>query len=147
MAEQTESQIVIDAPAPAIMAVIADLRRYPEWSEGVRAVEVTAEQADGRPIEATLSIDSGPIKDTYELHYSWDGDESVSWSLRKAQLLTRLDGSYTLTPGETGTNVRYRLTVDVRMPMIGLLKRKAEKVIIDTALKGLKKRVEAAAGG
>ena len=27
--------------------------------------------------------------------------------------------------------------------MIGMLKRKAEKVIIDTALKGLKKRVEA----
>jgi hypothetical protein len=26
--------------------------------------------------------------------------------------------------------------------MIGMLKRKAEKVIIDTALKGLKKRVE-----
>ncbi|MEP7333221.1 MAG: cyclase, partial [Terracoccus sp.] len=31
----------------------------------------------------------------------------------------------------------------VKIPMIGLLKRKAEKVIIDTALKGLKKRVEA----
>ena len=29
--------------------------------------------------------------------------------------------------------------------MIGMLKRKAEKVIIDTALKGLKKRVETVA--
>ena len=36
----------------------------------------------------------------------------------------------------------YRLAVDVSIPMIGMLKRKAEKVIIDTALKGLKKRVE-----
>jgi hypothetical protein len=28
------------------------------------------------------------------------------------------------------------------MPMLGMLKRKAEKVIMDTALKELKKRVE-----
>jgi len=34
------------------------------------------------------------------------------------------------------------LTVDVNMPMIGMFKRKAEKTIIDGALKGLKKRVE-----
>jgi len=38
--------------------------------------------------------------------------------------------------------VTYRLAVDVKIPMLGMLKRKAEKVIIDTALKELKKRVE-----
>ena len=42
-----------------------------------------------------------------------------------------------------GTEVTYRLAVEVSIPMIGMLRRKAEKVIIDTALKGLKKRVEA----
>ena len=30
----------------------------------------------------------------------------------------------------------YRLAVDVKIPMLGMLKRKAEKVIIDTALEG-----------
>ncbi len=34
------------------------------------------------------------------------------------------------------------LTVDVKIPMLGMIKRKAEKVIIDRALAGLKKRVE-----
>ena len=41
-----------------------------------------------------------------------------------------------------GTKVTYDLEVDLKIPMIGMLKRKAEKVIIDTALKELKKRVE-----
>ncbi|MFC7587576.1 hypothetical protein ACFQYP_30740 [Nonomuraea antimicrobica] len=36
----------------------------------------------------------------------------------------------------------YELAVDLSVPMIGLIRRKAEKVIVDTALKGLKKRVE-----
>ena len=40
----------------------------------------------------------------------------------------------------------YSLEVDLAIPMIGMLKRKAEKVIIDAALKGLKKRVETLQG-
>ena len=34
------------------------------------------------------------------------------------------------------------IAVEVNIPMIGLIKRKAEKVIVDTALRGLKDRVE-----
>ena len=40
------------------------------------------------------------------------------------------------------TEVTYQLTVDVKIPMLGTIKRKAEKVIIERALDGLKKRVE-----
>ena len=40
------------------------------------------------------------------------------------------------------TEVTYRLAVDLDVPMLGMFKRKAEKMIMDTALKGLKKRVE-----
>ena len=54
-----------------------------------------------------------------------------------------LDGSYVLrAQGAGSTEVTYRLAAELGIPMIGMLKRKAEKVIIDTALKGLKKRVE-----
>ena len=45
---------------------------------------------------------------------------------------------------ETGgrTEVTYSITIDLSIPMLGMIKRKAEKVILDTALKELKKRVE-----
>lgn len=55
-----------------------------------------------------------------------------------------MDGSYTLTStAEGGTEVVYELTVDVKVPMLGMLKHKAEKVIVDSALRDLKKRAEA----
>ena len=58
-------------------------------------------------------------------------------------MLKAMDGAYELDGRADGsTEVTYRLAVDISVPMIGMLKRKAEKVIIDTALKGLKKRVE-----
>ena len=144
MAEQTESSIVIDATPKTVMAVIADLGAYPEWSDGITAVEVLSTGPDDRPIQARFHLASGPIKDTYELDYTWQGDASVHWILTKGDMLTMMDGSYTLIDnGDESTKVLYRLAVDVKIPMIGLLKRKAEKVIVDTALKGLRKRVDA----
>lgn len=144
MAEQTEHSIDIQADPAEIMAVIADLEAYPQWTDGLSSVEIlSVYEGDERPAEARFTLDSGPIKDVYDLEYDWDGDTSVHWQLIKGQMLTLMDGTYLLEPQGNGTTkVTYRLTVDVRMPMIGMLKRKAEKMIVDTALKGLKKRVE-----
>jgi ribosome-associated toxin RatA of RatAB toxin-antitoxin module len=147
MADQTESSIIIDASPQQVMTVIADLAAYPQWSDGISSVTVLAVyEDDNRPADARFVLDSGAIKDTYELEYDWDGDARVSWTLTKGDMLTALDGTYELTDnGDGTTTVHYRLAVDVKIPMIGMIKRKAEKVIVDTALKGLKKRVESGA--
>lgn len=144
MAEQTEASIDINASAAAVMAIIADLKAYPQWSDGISSVEVLSEyEGSGRPAEAEFRLESGPIKDTYVLAYDWDENTAVSWTLVKAEMLKEMNGSYTLTENVNGgTTVVYKLAVDVKIPMIGMLKRKAERVIVDTALKGLKKRVE-----
>jgi ribosome-associated toxin RatA of RatAB toxin-antitoxin module len=143
MADRTESSITIHAAPAAVMTVIADLPRYPEWSDGMKSVEVLTEFEDGRPGDARFVVDAGAIKDTYSLEYEWDGDRSVSWKLTEGGMLKAMDGTYTLTDnGDGSTTVNYQLAVDVSIPMIGLIKRKAEKVIVDTALRGLKERVE-----
>jgi ribosome-associated toxin RatA of RatAB toxin-antitoxin module len=144
MVAQTTSSIAIDAAPAEIMAVIADVEAYPEWTTSVREVELlTVYDTDGRPGEARFVLDAGPIKDTYTLSYVWQDDELVSWRLVEGSLIKALEGSYALRADGPGTTeVIYQLTVDVAIPMLGLLKRKAEKVIIDTALKELKKRVE-----
>jgi ribosome-associated toxin RatA of RatAB toxin-antitoxin module len=144
MADLTESSIVINASPAAIMDVIADLPAYPEWSDGIKEVTVLAlYEDDNRPADARFNLASGAIKDIYELEYDWDGDTRVSWTLTKGDMLTAMDGVYELLGnGDGSTTVNYKLAVDVKIPMIGMIKRKAEKVIVDTALKGLKKRVE-----
>ena len=148
MAEQTEASIVIEATPAQVMAVIADIGAYPRWSEGITEAKVLAVYDDDqRPADARFSVSSGPVKDTYELEYDWAGDERVTWHLTKGDMVTAMDGMYQLTPHGAATTVLYRLAVDVKIPMLGMIKRKAEKVIIDTALKGLKERVESGAAG
>ncbi|GAA2996363.1 SRPBCC family protein [Kitasatospora albolonga] len=142
MAEHTRSSITIDASPAEVMAVIADFAAYPAWTGEVKEVEVLSTVEDGRAAEVRLVLDAGAIRDEHVLAYTWDGDREVSWTLVKSQMLRSLDGSYTLAPAGKGTAVTYQLAVDVKIPMLGMIKRKAEKVIIDRALAGLKKRVE-----
>ena len=145
MAEQTTSSIVVDAPAAAVMGVIADFAAYPRWAKGVKTAEVRAsyEGSQGdRAREVFFALDVSPVKDEYTLAYLWDGDREVTWTLVEGRLLRALDGAYTLRERSGATEVTYRLALDVSIPMIGMLKRKGEKILIDTALKGLKKRVE-----
>ncbi|WP_406001358.1 SRPBCC family protein [Streptomyces sp. NBC_00829] len=144
MAEHTSSSITIEAAPADVMGVISDFTRYPEWTGEVKEAEVLAADTKGRAEQVRLVLDAGAIKDDHTLAYTWNGDNQVSWTLVKSQMLRALDGSYTLDAvgGGDRTEVTYQLTVDVKIPMLGMIKRKAEKVIIDRALAGLKKRVE-----
>ena len=142
MAEQTSSSIVIDAGPADIMEVIGDFPTYPEWAKGVKRTEVRSE-SDGWADEVFFVLDVPPIRDEYTLAYEWDGYDEVTWSLVESKVLTSMDGAYTLRDqGDGSTEVTYRLALDLSIPLIGMIKRKGEKTIIDTALKGLKKRVE-----
>ncbi|MEI2775300.1 MAG: SRPBCC family protein [Tetrasphaera sp.] len=147
MADSTQASITIAAAAGSVLDVIADLEVYPEWAGEITHVVVLTEEGDGWPDRARLTMDAGIIKDTYTLDYDWnvtdDGTGSVSWRLVEASVLKVMDGTYTLRAiDDGGTEVTYELTVDLKIPVLGMLKRKAERVIIDTALTGLKKRVE-----
>ena len=142
MAEQSTQSIVVDAPAADVMAVIADFGAYPQWVASAKKVEVLETGPDGRAERVHFVLDAGAVKDDYVLDYTWDGDRKVSWTLVKGQMQKRQEGSYTLTERDGGTEVTYAITIDLSIPMLGMIKRKAEKVILDTALKELKKRVE-----
>ena len=142
MPEQSTHSITIDGKPAAIMAVIADFDKYPIWAGSVKQAEIVENGPDGRARRVAFVIDAGILKDTYELEYVWTGDEQVEWTLVKGQMQRAQWGSYVLAPAGDATEVTYSLAVDLAIPMLGMLKRKAEKVIMDIALKELKKRVE-----
>ncbi|MFC6085338.1 SRPBCC family protein [Sphaerisporangium aureirubrum] len=143
MAERTTSSITIAAGPSSVTEVIADFASYPEWAGQVKSAQVLTTGDDGRPETVRFVLDAGVISDQYTLGYRWTGDEAVDWHIvQPGTMVAALTGSYRLVPAGDGTTVTYELSVDLKVPMIGMIKRKAEKVIVDTALKGLKKRVE-----
>ncbi|MDQ6874781.1 MAG: SRPBCC family protein [Actinomycetota bacterium] len=143
MAEKSRQSIMVAAPAADVLAVIADFDAYPQWAASVKKAEVVEEYEDGYASQVRFSVDAGPIKDEYTLAYQWAQDGSwVSWSLVESGVMKSQEGSYDLAEVTGGTEVTYTLEVETSMPMLGLLRRKGEKMIMDIALKELKKRVE-----
>lgn len=145
MADQSTQSIDIDADPAAVMAVIADFENYPTWAGSVKKAEVLQTGPDGRARRVAFNLSAGPVQDRYELSYVWNGDRSVEWTLVQGQMMRAQEGRYLLEPTTHGTHVTYWLSVDLVIPMLGLLKRKAERVVMDQALHELKKRVEAIA--
>jgi ribosome-associated toxin RatA of RatAB toxin-antitoxin module len=144
MADESTQSIVVDAPPSEIMAVIADFPAYPEWANAVKETEVL-EEVEGQARQVRFTLDAGAFKDVYTLAYEWAPDGlSVSWTLVKGQMQRAQNGSYVLTPEGDQTRVTYTLSVQLVVPMIGLFRRKAEKMIMDIALKELKRKVEGA---
>jgi uncharacterized membrane protein len=142
VADQASSSITIAAPAEKVLGVIADIPSYPEWTGQIKSASVVEDGPGGKPKSATFVMDAGVLKDEYTLEYDWKPN-GVSWHLvGKSTVQKSQVGSYTLADKGDSTEVTYKLAVDIAMPMIGMFKRKAEKMIMDTALKELKKRVE-----
>lgn len=144
MADHTVRDIVIGADADEILAVIADFEHYPDWVSAAREVEVLRTDDAGRALEVRFVLDAGVLRDTYVLAYDWSPEgTSVAWRLVSSDLQKDQRGRYVLTQQVPGsTKVTYELMVDLQVPMIGQLKRRAEKAITDAALHDLKKRVE-----
>jgi ribosome-associated toxin RatA of RatAB toxin-antitoxin module len=145
-ADSSQQSIRIQAPASAVAEVITDFAAYPEWVGAVKEVEILEEYEDGYASQVRFVLDAGIVKDDYVLQYEYAEDLTrIEWSLLRGQTQKSQHGSYDLEEAADGsTTVTYTLAVELTIPMLGMFKRKAEKVIMDTALKELKKRVESA---
>lgn len=138
-----QDQVVVAAAPAGVRAVIEDVEAYPHWQDEVREVEVLETDEDARPARVRFVVDAMITTTTYVLDYTHEVD-AVRWRLVSSDQLERLEGAYELTGLPDGsTRVTYTLAVHPRFPVPGLLRRQAARRIADSALRGLKGRVEA----
>ena len=144
MAEFSKSTITIDAPIADVQKALFELDKYPEWSSQIKSSEALAHDDQGRITKVKMSIDAGMMKDRLTLDYDWSkAPSSLSFSLDEADLLTGMDGIYTIKAiDEDTTEVTYELEVSLSMPVPAMMRQKAEKATIDAALSQLKTSLE-----
>ncbi|HEY7822550.1 MAG TPA: SRPBCC family protein [Acidimicrobiia bacterium] len=142
MAEGTFSTLEIDANPEELYDVAADVEAYTEWASGVKEVEVLDVDNEGRVDRARFVLEGFVKEIEYVLKYTHDRPNLLSWVAEESEDLKMLEGSYQFEPGEDGaTEVVYSLTVEPNFILPGFIKRQAEKQIVTTALRGLRKRV------
>ena len=145
MTDLSKSLISIDAPSADVQKALFELDKYPDWSAQIKSAEALAHDDQGRITKVKMSIDAGMMKDRPTLDYDWSqAPNKISFSLDEADLLTSMDGIYTITAvDEDTTEVTYELGVALSMPVPAMMRQKAEKATIDAALAQLKSHLEA----
>jgi len=136
------STITIAAPRHLVMTVIADFPAYPSWAS-MHSVEILGELGtDGRARLVRFDVNAGIFSEQVVLRYEWNGDELVRWELAApGSVVSAMSGSYELTDHGDGTAVAFEMAISARFPLPGMLRRRAEQSVIDTALNGLRSRV------
>ena len=145
--EERTEQTSIDAPPDVCFAVAVDFERYPEWAADIKSVEVIDRDDHGRGTRVRFRAAAMGQSIRYTLDYDFAGAPTrLAWVQSDGDLTRRLDGSYVFEPDAQtgGTTMTYHLLVDLKVPLLGFIKRRAENRILHTALRELKARAESA---
>lgn len=148
MADEAHERIHIHAPVAVCFDLATDFEGYPAWASDVKHVKVVDRDAQGRATCADFRASALGRSVRYVLDYDLDdAPRSFSWKLVEGDMLRTLTGSYTFDDVDGGTEATYDLTVDLAIPIPGLVKRRAAGRIVGAALKDLKHAAEARATG
>ncbi len=124
--------------------VLTDFARYPEWAADIKAVAIDERDDQHRATLVTFRAAAFGRSTSYTLRYDYSGaPQKLSWVQVGGDLTRRLDGEYVIEASDEGNaDVSYRLVVELKVPLPGFVKRRAEGRIMVTALRELRARVE-----
>jgi len=144
VAELATERMVVGAPPEQCFAVVSDIERYPEWAGDIKEVSVQSRDAEGRPAEVTFRAGAVGRSSSNTLSYDYSlAPRALSWKQTAGDLTSKFDGRYSFEKADNGgTEVTYTLEVELRVPLPGFIKRRAQSRIMHTALEELKARVE-----
>lgn len=147
MTDTASERIKVEASADRCFDVAVDFESYPEWLRDVKEAKILDVDTEGRGLRVEFRAAALGKSIRYVLEYDYAAaPEAFSWHWVEGDLLKRLDGTYRFeSEGPALTRVHYDLAVELAMPLPGLVKRRAAGMIMGSALKELKKQVEAVA--
>ncbi len=143
MPEATHEEIVVAASPAMCFGVAADFEEYPTWASDVTEVTVLERDGDGRGARVAYRASALGRTVGYTLDYDWtDAPAAFAWNLVEGDMVRAIDGRYRFAAEGDGTRVTYDLSIDLAVPLPGLVKRRAAARISTAALQDLKRAAE-----
>ncbi len=144
MTEHATERMLVEASPERCFAVVSDIESYPDWVPDLKEVDVLERDDEGRPVVCAFRAAAFGRSTSYTLVYDYSkAPEEFAWVQRDGDLTNRLDGYYRFRPVDEGrTEITYQLVAELRVPLPGFIKRRAEGNILHAAIRDLKARVE-----
>jgi ribosome-associated toxin RatA of RatAB toxin-antitoxin module len=144
VAEQATERMVVAASPARCFEVSSDIGAYPQWAADIKNVTIDERDEQGRPRVVTFRAAAFGRSTSYTLAYDYSrAPDVLSWVQTAGDITSKLDGQYVFAPsGDGGTEVTYHLEVEMKVPLPGFIKMRAQSRIMSIALRELKARVE-----
>jgi ribosome-associated toxin RatA of RatAB toxin-antitoxin module len=136
--------MVVAATPERCFEVSSDIDAYPEWATDIKDVSVDERDEQGRPLVVNFRAAAFGRSTSNTLVYDFSQAPRVlSWVQTRGDITSKFDGRYEFAPdGAGGTEVTYHLEVEMKVPLPGFIKMRAQSRIMSIALRELKARAE-----
>jgi ribosome-associated toxin RatA of RatAB toxin-antitoxin module len=141
--DRVAERVIIRATPEQCFDILTDFDRYPEWSPDIKAVRIVESDEFNRPTRVAFRAAAFGRSTSLTLAYDYsNAPKELAWVQVDGDLTQRYDGAYVFELAGEETQVTYRLTVALKAPLPGFVKRRAESRLVGGALKELKARAE-----
>ena len=132
----------VTADAAAIMGIVADFERYPEWNEGVKGVWVLARYDDGRPSQLRLDAEVQGFQATFVQAVYYPGANQIQTVLQQGDVFTKQEQLFSVV--ETGASSLLTVDMDVEtaIPVPAPMVKQLLSNVLDRLADNLKNRAE-----
>ncbi|MEM6105378.1 SRPBCC family protein [Mycobacterium sp. 050272] len=134
--------VEVETNAAAIMAIVADFERYPEWSDGAKGCWVLARYDDGRPSQIRLDAAYQGFEGVFIQAIYYPGPNQIQTVLQQGELFKKQEQLFSVV--ETGASSLLTVDIDVEpsMPVPAPMVKMMLNNVLDHLAENLKKRAE-----
>lgn len=133
---------VMEASVENVFKVLTDYANYPEFMDGVSAVDIIEREGNTAKVKYELNV----IKTfSYVLNLTEVENESVSWDFDNGDIFSTNSGSWKLEDlGDGTTEVTYSIDLEIKIKMMGtgLITKKLLKTSLPSMMKQVEERAQ-----
>jgi coenzyme Q-binding protein COQ10 len=133
---------VMEASVENVFKVLTDYANYPEFMDGVSAVDIIEREGNTAKVKYDLNV----IKTfSYVLNLTEVENQSVSWHFDNGDIFSTNSGSWELEDlGDGTTEVTYSIDLEIKIKMMGtgLITKKLLKTSLPSMMKQVEERAQ-----
>ncbi|OBE95246.1 cyclase [Mycolicibacterium elephantis] len=134
--------VEVEAPAEAIMGIVADFEAYPEWNAEIKGCWVLARYDDGRPSQLRLDVVVQGQSGTFITAVYYPGENQIYTVLQQGDHFTKQEQRFSVVPIGATSLLTVDLDVETKLAIPNTMVKKAIGDTLDYLADNLKARAE-----
>jgi ribosome-associated toxin RatA of RatAB toxin-antitoxin module len=134
--------VEVSAPAEAILGIVRDFEKYPEWNPEIKGCWILARYDDGRPSQLRLDVEVQGQAGTFITAVYYPGENEIFTLLQQGDHFDKQEQKFSVVPMGPTSLLTVDLDVETKLAIPKPMVKKAIGDTIDYLADNLKARAE-----